>query len=142
MSDPSYATSKEAESAFYEAFQRADVEEMMKVWAEDDAIICIHPMGPRHLGRRAVARSWRDIFAGGPQLRFELAEVACTIDGDLAVHCVYEVIRQDQAPDRRSLVLATNIYRSTGRGWRMIVHHASPGVAPPAPAEDTGSTLH
>lgn len=142
MSDTCYTTSKDAEKAFYEAFQRADVDDMMKVWADDDTIICIHPMGPRLEGRRAVAQSWREIFAGGPQLRFELAEIACTLNGDLAVHCVYEMIRENQSPARRSLVLATNIYRSTNQGWRMIVHHASPGVAPPDSGEEPRSTLH
>ena len=142
MSDAGYATSGDAERAFYEAFQRADVEVMMEVWADDDSIICIHPMGPRLEGREAVAQSWREIFAGGSRLRFELTQVACTLDGDLAVHCVYENIRQEESPARRSLVLATNIYRSTDRGWRMIMHHASPGVVPPDPGDEPPSTLH
>ncbi len=65
MSEPYYATSRQAEQAFYDAFQRADVDEMMKVWADEDRIICIHPMGPRLDGRAAVAQSWRQISRAG-----------------------------------------------------------------------------
>lgn len=142
MSDPCYATSRDAETAFYDAFQRASAELMMKVWADDDTIVCIHPMGPRLSGRRAVAQSWEQIFASGTPMRFELTEVACTLDGDLAVHCVHENIRHGPRLSQRSLVLATNIYRSGDRGWRMIVHHASPGVAPQVATNEPPSTLH
>ena len=142
MSEPYYATSRQAEQAFYDAFQRADVGEMMKVWADEDRIICIHPMGPRLDGRAAVAQSWRQIFAGRAPARFELTEVSCTLDGDLAIHCVYENIHHGPQLDQRSLVLATNIYTSSERGWRMLVHHASPGVIIRDPEQDSHSTLH
>lgn len=142
MSDARHATSRDAERAFYDAFERADVDEMMRVWADDDTIICIHPMGPRLEGRQAVAQSWRQIFAGGAHMRFELSEVACTLDGDIAVHCVYEKIRHGPRLAQRSVVLATNIYASTDRGWRMIVHHASPGTPLPAPGREPQATLH
>jgi ketosteroid isomerase-like protein len=142
MSEPYYATSRQAEQAFYDAFQRADAGGMMKVWADEDSIICIHPMGPRLNGRAAVAQSWRQIFAGRASARFELTEVSCTLDRDLAVHCVYENIHHGPQLDQRSLVLATNIYKSTERGWRMLVHHASPGVAIWDPEQESHSTLH
>ncbi len=142
MSEPYYATSRQAEQAFYDAFQRADVGEMMKVWVDEDRIICIHPMGPRLDGRAAVAQSWGQIFAGRVPARFDLTEVSCTLDGDLAVHCVYENIRHGPQLGQRSLVLATNIYKCTGQGWRMLVHHASPGVSMQAPDEEPQSTLH
>ena len=46
-------------------------------------------------------------------------------------------------------VLATNAYQKTESGWRIILHHASPGFGPsagetddyPAP-NDAGVTLH
>lgn len=142
MSDTCHATSSEAEKAFYSAFERADVDEMMRVWADEDTVFCIHPMGPRLEGREAVAQSWRQIFAAGTNIRFELTEVSCTLDGNLAVHCVYENIRHGPRLDQRSRVLATNIYASTDRGWRMIAHHASPGVSESAVAQEPHSTLH
>ena len=140
MSEAYYATSRDAERAFYDAFQRADAGEMMKVWADEDAIICIHPMGPRLDGREAVAQSWQQIFAGSAPMCFELTEVSCVLDGDLAVHCVYENIDHGPQLGQRSLVLATNIYKSTSQGWRMLVHHASPGVPMQAPDEEHAPT--
>jgi ketosteroid isomerase-like protein len=142
MSELYYATSRDAERAFYEAFQRADLGDMMQVWSEEDTIICIHPMGPRLDGREAVAQSWRHIFAGSSPMRFELTEVSCTLDGDLAVHCVYENIDHGPQLGQRSQVLATNVYKSTERGWRILLHHASPAVSLQAREQESSSTLH
>lgn len=142
MSDLCYATSQEAERAFYDAFERADVDDMMTVWADEDAIVCIHPMGPRHQGRDAVARSWQQIFAGGAGMRFDLSEISTSADDSLAVHCVYENISHGEQIGQRSRVLATNIYKRTDRGWRMLVHHASPGSAPHPAREEPHSTIH
>ena len=136
MTTPYYASSREAETAFYDAFQRADFDSMMDVWADDDGIVCIHPMGPRLAGRQAVARSWEHIFAGSSSMRFELGEVETTADQSLAVHCVYEVIDHGPQFAQRSLVLATNVYKMTDRGWRMILHHASPSTAPGGASDD------
>lgn len=142
MSEPYYETSRDAERAFYAAFLRANLEEMMQVWADEDSIMCIHPMGARLDGRAAVARGWEQIFSGGPSLRFDLNEVSCTLSGDLAVHCVHENIDHGPGFGQRSLVLATNIYKSTERGWRMLLHHASPGGVVQARDEESSSTLH
>lgn len=142
MSEPYYATSRDAERAFYGAFQRANLGEMMQVWSDEDTIICIHPMGPRLDGREAVAQSWRQLFAGGSPMRFELSEVSRTLNGDVAVHCVYENIEHGPQLDQRSRVLATNVYTSTERGWRIVLHHASPAVSLQASEREAHSTLH
>jgi ketosteroid isomerase-like protein len=34
------------------------------------------------------------------------------------------------------VVLATNVYHKTPEGWRLVAHHASPGVAPDAQVVD------
>ena len=64
-----FPTPDDAETAFYDAFERADLAAMMAVWAESDDIVCIHPQGPRLAGFEAVRESWAQIFAGGAQLR-------------------------------------------------------------------------
>ena len=142
MSQPYYETSRDTERAFYAAFQRANLREMMRVWAEEDGIVCIHPMGPRLDGRTAVSRSWEQIFASGASMRFALSEVSCMVNGDLAVHCVHENIDHGRDFGQRSVVLATNVYRSTERGWRMLVHHASPAGEPLPREASPASTLH
>ena len=49
-----FPTAQDAETAFYDAFERADVAAMMAVWAEDDDVVCVHPSGPRLVGFEAA----------------------------------------------------------------------------------------
>ena len=123
-----FQTSLEAEAAFYAAFEQADIEAMMKVWAEDNAIVCIHPMGPRIEGLAAVRTSWAQILAGsGEELHFDISNSIRSESDGLAAHLVVENITFGSGMTERSIVLATNVYRDTGSGWRMICHHGSPG---------------
>jgi hypothetical protein len=62
-------------------------------------------------------------------MRFDLTEVSCALGAELAVHCVFENIAHGPELGQRSQVLATNVYKSTERGWRILLHHASPSVA-------------
>ena len=126
MTTPVYATPQDAESAFYDAFERANIEAMMNVWANDDSIVCTHPLGSSLRGRSAVEESWKRIFEGNSPMRFQLTDMRCTQDHSLSVHCLYERIRFGQDYREVSVVVATNIYTLTDYGWRMVLHHASP----------------
>lgn len=123
-----FQSSEEAEAAFYDAFEHADIEAMMAVWADDDEVVCIHPMGPRIEGRAAIRTSWAQILSGGGDgLHFEITNKVQSASDGLAVHFVYENIGFGPVPTQRSVVLATNVYRHTDKGWRMVCHHGSPG---------------
>ncbi len=136
-----FASPEQAEAAFYQAFQKADIVAMMSVWAEDEEIVCVHPGGPRLLGVDAIRESWRQIFAPGPQLRFELLDVRVHGGRMLSVHNLYE--RIVIAGQRRShLVLATNVYVLAPSGWRMLMHHGSAPPADTAAPETPAGTLH
>jgi ketosteroid isomerase-like protein len=124
-----YATPQDAESAFYEALTKADLDAMMSVWADDDDIFCVHPNGPRLSGVERVRESWRQIFASGQTLRFQLREQQHVQGMMLSVHSVYEAITVAGEPRPRAPVIATNVYLRTERGWRMVAHHASPAPA-------------
>jgi ketosteroid isomerase-like protein len=121
-----YASPQDAESAFYEALAKADLEAMMAVWADDDEIYCVHPNGARITGVEEVRESWRKIFAGGQTLRFQLRDQQYVQGMMLSVHSVYEHITVSGEPRSRAPMVATNIYLRTERGWRMVAHHASP----------------
>jgi len=45
-----FPTAQDAETAFYEALERCDLDGMMAVWAEDEDILCVHPTGGRLTG--------------------------------------------------------------------------------------------
>jgi uncharacterized protein (TIGR02246 family) len=137
-----FTTPQEAEAAFYEAFEKADLDAMMGIWADDDEIVCVHPGGQRLLGAEQIREAWRRIFAAGQTLRFKLREQHALNGMTLVVHTVYEEITAGgDAP--RQPVIATNVYMRTENGWRIVVHHASP--APGAPEGDSKrgpKTLH
>ena len=124
-----FATPEEAERAFYDAFQNADLHAMMNIWADREFIECIHPLCDRARGRTAVADSWQEIFSGGLQIQLELSEVHRTQDALLAVHIVYEHLSVPVRDTHYPPVIATNIYQLIDGGWRMVLHHASPTPA-------------
>ncbi len=135
-----FDTPREAEVAFYRAFEDRDLEAMMAVWDESDDVVCVHPMGSPLRGPRAVAEAWREILAAEASLRFGIEEIQITHQGPLAIHIVKEHILV-AAGKPVAPMTATNIYRQTPSGWRMILHHASP--APPAlPARPGAAAIH
>mgnify|MGYP003352817530 FL=1 len=137
-----FTSAQDAEAAFYEALEKADLEAMMAVWSDDDDIVCVHPGGMRLAGVEQVREAWRQIFAGGATLRFKLKHLR-TIDGmTLAVHSVYEQIEIAGETQARHPVVATNIYLRTAKGWRMVAHHASPAPASPEGEGARRSILH
>ena len=132
MSDRIFPTAQDAETAFYEALERCDLDGMMAVWAEDEEIICVHPTGPRLSGPDQIRESWARIFSGGPRARVHITSQVAISGMMLAVHSVHEnfvLPGQGQADAPPVPVVATNVYLRTPAGWRMIVHHASPAPA-------------
>jgi ketosteroid isomerase-like protein len=136
-----HASPEQAEAAFYDALEKADLTAMMSVWAEDEEILCIHPGGTRLLGVDAVRESWRQIFAPGPHMRVQLLEPRVQGGRMLSVHNLYERITV-AGQSRAHLVAATNVYVLTPSGWRMLIHHGSPLPADAIAAEPLPGTLH
>ena len=148
MSERIFPTAQDAENAFYEALERADLEAMMAVWAEDEDIVCVHPTGPRLAGQEQVRESWAQIFSGGARTQVHVTRQLVVTGMMMAIHSVQEnfIVESDaraqasaqpQGRDSRPLpIVATNVYQRSASGWRMVLHHASPapGEAPPAPA--------
>jgi uncharacterized protein (TIGR02246 family) len=138
-----FTTPQDAEAAFYEAFEKGDLDTMMAVWADDEDIVCVHPGGPRLAGVEQVREAWRQIFGGGQTLRFRLRQLHAVTGMTLVVHSVYEQISVAGEARARQPVIATNVYMRTENGWRMVVHHASPAPAPPeSEGKRTPKTLH
>lgn len=140
MSAISHESPDAAEAAFYDAFERRDYDAMAGVWDQEAEVSCIHPGGPRLDDIDLVLESWRAIFDGGQRLRFERAGVVRTAGADVAVHCLHEVIGFGERFEQQGTVVATNVYRRTERGWKMVIHHASPdpnGVVRPTPRPET-----
>jgi uncharacterized protein (TIGR02246 family) len=129
-----FPTAQDAENAFYEALERSDLEGMMAVWSEDEDIVCVHPGGPRLSGQDQVRESWAKIFVGGAGPRVTITQQVAVTGMMIAVHSVHENFSVPGDARAQVPVVATNVYLRTAAGWRMIVHHASPAPAQPAPA--------
>ncbi|MDE3010235.1 MAG: nuclear transport factor 2 family protein [Pseudomonadota bacterium] len=126
MSPRQFATADEAEMAFYEALEQGDVEAVMAVWATDEELVCIHPGGPRIEGYDAIRESWRHILGPGNRLSIRLSDIQ-RFEGMLyAVHVVCEWAADPANPRQNPPVFCTNAFLLTDRGWRMVLHHASP----------------
>ena len=139
MSTKIFPTAQDAQNAFYEALERCDLEAMMAVWSEDEDIVCVHPAGQRLAGQAQVREVWRQMFAGGPNMRVRITQQVVIAGVMIEAHSVHENITVAGEARPRPPMVATNVYLRTAAGWRMIVHHASPAPAEPA-AESAAPT--
>jgi ketosteroid isomerase-like protein len=137
-----FPTPQDAEAAFYEALERADLDLMMSVWSEDEEIVCIHPGGPRLAGQDQVRDSWRQIFAGGTRARLHVTQLVAISGSMVAVHSVQENFSMPGEAKPLQAVVATNVYLRTPAGWRMVAHHGSPAPGAAEPAPEPPKILH
>jgi uncharacterized protein (TIGR02246 family) len=137
------ATADDTEASFYEALQQGDLDKMMSVWADDDEIACVHPGGPRAVGPVSVRAAFEAVFVNGP-VQVTVQQVRRLAQPGFAVHHVAEMV-QAMTPDgfQTAYVMATNVYVRTAQGWRMVAHHASPGLPQALPdITEPRATLH
>ena len=120
-------SSDEVEAAFYDALQNADLEKLMSCWGDEDEIVCIHPGGPRIIGLAAIRASFEAMFANGalqahPERVIKLSSLTS------AVHSVVERV-EVMLPDgpQKAYTSTTTVYQRTAQGWKLVIHHASPG---------------
>jgi uncharacterized protein (TIGR02246 family) len=137
-------TADDVEAQFYEALQQADLEALMRLWADDDDIVCVHPGGPRLVGLAAIRASFEAIFANGriPVVPEQVHRV--TMMGGALHHLVERIeVAGEGGATHTAYVLATNVYVKTPQGWRIAAHHASPGTLNEVSSVgDAPATLH
>ncbi|MFC9863402.1 MULTISPECIES: nuclear transport factor 2 family protein [unclassified Streptomyces] len=127
---------EQANTAFYEAMERGDFEELSGLWlpGEDLTVSCVHPGWPVLTGRGEVLRSYALIMANTEYIQFFLTDVSVAMTGDTAlVTCTENILSGGPAEDGNALgplvgqlVVATNVFRRTPDGWKLWSHHGSP----------------
>ncbi|OEJ25739.1 DUF4440 domain-containing protein [Streptomyces agglomeratus] len=130
-------------TAFYEAVERGDFEELSAIWL-DDEISCVHPGWPVLSGRGEVLRSYALIMANTEYIQFFLTDVKVTVLGDTAlVVCTENTLSGGPAEEAGELgplvgqlIVATNVFRRTEDGWKLWSHHGSPVLAENGEEED------
>ncbi|MCE2916202.1 MAG: YybH family protein [Rubrivivax sp.] len=133
----------EIETQFYEALQRADLDRLMSLWADDDEIVCVHPGGARVVGAGAIRASFAAIFANGAIPVQPEGVHRLQWHGGALHHLLERIEVVTSEGSQVAYVVASNVYVKTAQGWRIAAHHASPGLADgPSMLADAPSTLH
>jgi len=130
--EPEVTKVKEANAAFYAAFESLQIERMKECWLQTDHIQCIHPGWPPLSGWRAVMASWDAIFRNPVQIRFDLSDVKVHVKGDLAWVLLTENIATPLGDERTiTPIVAVNLFERVEDRWLMVHHHASHILADP-----------
>lgn len=108
-----------ANAAFYEVFSTGTIEELARLWADDDDISCIHPGWPAIIGRGGVIGSWREILMSPERPHIVCQEPYAIVTGDTGHVLCVEVIGA-------TVLAASNHFRRIAGTWRLTHHQASP----------------
>ncbi len=116
-----------ANTAFYRAFEKKDIEAMAAIWSQGTGSFCIHP-------GRNVIRGWKDIRISWEQIFKSTAYIEINTDiitTEVNDRTGYVVLRENllqviggQKMEAQSM--ATNIFQLLGGKWYLVHHHGSP----------------
>ncbi|CAL1141305.1 unnamed protein product [Cladocopium goreaui] len=129
-----------ANQAFYEAFNKRDLEAMSKLWASEVTkwgpllffqdrdrtfkmtCTCTHPDSSRLQGRPEIMTSWNRIFSSStlPSIQISKEQVLVTCE-DMAV-----VVCQEETSDGGTHEATNTFARGEGGIWYIIGHQAGP----------------
>ncbi|MGI8501451.1 MAG: nuclear transport factor 2 family protein [Hassallia sp.] len=116
-----------ANTAFYRAFEKKDIEAMSVVWSQGTGSLCIHPGWNVLRGWKEVRTSWEQIFKNTAYIEINTDIITTEVRDNIAcivlVENVFQVIegRRIQAQS-----MATNVFELLGGKWYLIHHHGSP----------------
>jgi ketosteroid isomerase-like protein len=109
----------DANSAFYAAFARRDLEAMSEVWASEAPVACVHPGWDALRGRDAVMESWRAILTGPGSPEIGCSHAFAQMLGETAL-----VVCREHVPGGE--LVATNVFVREAEAWKLVHHQASP----------------
>ena len=116
-----------ASLAFYAALNSVfnkNAEPMRDIWLQSPEVTAMRPNGGREVGWEALWAAWQhvaEVFSGG---EVELTEQLIVTEGDFAYEIGLE--RGRFFPGGKQVEVshrATNIYRRSGSGWKIVHHH-------------------
>lgn len=115
-----------ANGRFYDALERADLDQMHAVWVHRDDAICAHPGRAPLIGWDRVWASWRAILGSGGNPQIILTEERIDRRGPVAW---VTAIENMLSGENTGAAAALNIFEHDGEEWRLVVHHAAPVLA-------------
>jgi ketosteroid isomerase-like protein len=118
---------RQANAAFYAAFEERDLDAMSRVWEHTDRVVCTHPGWASLRGWARVSASFFALFQNSQRLQFILTNEMAVAMGDMAWVSIDENILD---ADGATTVAALNVFvRHPDGRWLMVVHHGSPVTA-------------
>ena len=116
-----------ANTSFYEAFNKRDIEAMKNVWGKDAQATCIHPGWPPLKGFEPILDSWEGIFKNSGNMEVQISDVQVLASNDLAwVSCIEKLYTIAESGVLASNIFSTNLFHLEDDVWKMVMHHASP----------------
>jgi ketosteroid isomerase-like protein len=118
---------EEANLAFYEAFNKRDIERMSQVWSRSPHARCVHPGWELVIGWSDIRQSWVDIFRTIQEIDFRLEDIHIEVSGRTAwVNLVAHVqVTTDEGDAFQATVVTTNIFEEIDARWLLVLHHSS-----------------
>ena len=114
---------RQANAAFYGAFEARDLDAMSRLWEHTDRVVCTHPGWASLRGWARVSASFFALFQNSQHLQFILTNEVAVAVGDVAWVSIDENILET---DGATTVAALNLFARHPDGhWRMVAHHGS-----------------
>jgi ketosteroid isomerase-like protein len=127
-----------ANSDFYRAFEKKDIEAMEAVWSKGIGCLCIHPGRAALKGWLEIRDAWERIFTNTSYIEIDTDILTVEVSGDLAYVVLVENVLQisggDSGTDRfanrrlEARSMATNGFERMAGRWYLTHHHGSPVI--------------
>ena len=116
-----------ANQAFYQAFEKKDIDAMSAVWSQGTGSLCIHTGGNVLRGWQPIRVSWEQIFRKTKYLEVEIDIISTEIRNEIAYVILIENILQiSGGRSVQAQSMATNIFERMASSWYLVHHHGSP----------------
>jgi limonene-1,2-epoxide hydrolase len=111
-----------ANAAFYDAFERRDIDAMSDAWSHNEEVTCTHPGWTTLHGWGKIGAAWAVLLANQQRLQFIVTNEVAVLRGDIGwVTCEENIL---DGPGG-STVAATNVFELIEGVWKMTAHHGS-----------------
>jgi ketosteroid isomerase-like protein len=113
--------------AFYQAFERMDLQSMDLIWSKGANVTCIHPGRTALKGWEQIRFSWDQIFRNTQHIEVAVDLISTEVHGNIAYIVQIENLIL-VVPEERMEVqgMVTNIFEHDGSNWYLVHRHASP----------------
>lgn len=131
MAVPSLEGLIEANAAFYKAFEGLDIHAFRQLNMASKGDVCVHPGWRPLSGWADIEHSWVGIFEHTTYMQIVPSEVNAQLHGEVGWISCFENIYSFVGVERMlGQVVATNIFKWTEDGWKLVLHHGSPVLQP------------